>query len=98
MQGSKHRYARIGDIIVATVKEAEPRKAVKRKDVVRALVVHQKQPFRRKSGIYLRFDKNAAVIVDKAGAPVGTRIVGPLPREIKERGYADVAKMVKTLI
>jgi len=102
--GSKRRYARIGDIVVISVKSAEPRKAVKKKDVLRAVVVRQKQPFRRTDGSYLRFDDNAVVILEakkggkKIKDPKGGRIFGPIPREMKERGYTKIASLAKEVI
>ncbi len=95
--GSKRRYARIGDIVVASVRVAEPRKQVKKKDIVRALIVRQRAPMRRKDGSYVRFDDNAAVLIDK-GEPRGTRIFGPIPREIKERGYDTIASLAEELV
>ena len=95
--GSKRRYARIGDVIVVSVQTAEPRKAVKKKDVVRALVVRQKAPIRRSDGTRLRFDDNAVVLVDKK-EPRATRIFGPIPREIKERGYDTIASLAEELV
>ena len=82
--GSRKRYARIGDMVVVSVKVAEPRKSVKKKEVLRAVVVRQRQPFRRKDGTYIRFDDNAVVILD-GKEPKGGRIFGPIPREIKEK-------------
>lgn len=97
--GTRRRYARIGDVIVASVQAAEPRKAVKKKDVVRALVVRQKKTWRRPDGSYVRFDENAAVLIDKdKKEPKATRIFGPLPREIKEKGYDAIASMAKELV
>src|SRR3989338_80350 len=89
--GSRRRYAQIGDLIVASVQEAVPRRPVivKKKDVVRAVVVRQRKNFRRADGSYVRFDDNAVVIVDKL-EPKGTRIFGPIPREIKERGFEKI--------
>lgn len=95
--GSRRRYARIGDIIVASVKEAEPRRLVKRKDKVRAVVVRQKKSFRRGDGSYIRFDDNAAVIVD-GFAPRGGRIFGPIPREIKERGFDKIVSSAQEVL
>jgi large subunit ribosomal protein L14 len=95
--GTRRRYARIGDIIVASVQSSEPRKAVKKKDVVRALVVRSKAPTRRRDGSYVRFDDNAAVIIEK-GEPKGTRIFGPIPREIKEKGYDTIASLAQELV
>ena len=95
--GSRRRYARVGDLIVASVQVAEPRKAVKKKDVVRAVVVRQHAPMRRADGSYIRFDDNAVVILDK-GQPKGTRIFGPIPRELKERGYDTIASLAEDLV
>ena len=95
--GSRRRYARIGDVIVASVKKAEPRRQVKKKDVVKAVIVRQKKSFRREDGSYISFDDNAAVIVDGFN-PVGGRIFGPIPREIKQRGYNKIASLAKELL
>lgn len=95
--GSRKRYGRIGDIVVASVKEAEPRKQVKKKDVVKALVVRQKAPFRRKDGTYIRFDENAVVILD-GKEPKGGRIFGPIPREIKDLGFDTIASLAKEVL
>lgn len=95
--GSKRRYAQIGDMVVVSVKEAEPRKAVKKKDVLRAVVVRQRKLFRRKDGSYIRFDDNAVVILD-GKEPKGGRIFGPIPREIKERGYDTIASLAQEVI
>lgn len=89
--GSRRRYARVGDIIVASVKTANPAGGVQRKSVVRAVVVRTKSPIRRKDGTTLRFDDNAAVLLAEDGkTPRGTRIFGPVPRELRERGYAKI--------
>ena len=97
--GTRHRYARIGDIIVASIKTAEPRKSVKKKDVVRAVVVRQRKAYRLKSNIYLRFDDNAAVILDgKTKNPKGNRILGPIPRVLKEKGYEKIVALAKTVV
>ncbi|MDD3497900.1 MAG: 50S ribosomal protein L14 [Candidatus Moranbacteria bacterium] len=90
--GSRRRYAYIGDIIVASVKVSEPRGAVKKGDKVRAVIVRQKKNFRRKDGSYIRFDENAAVIVDGM-EPKGSRIFGPIAREIKEKGFNKIASL-----
>ena len=95
--GSRHRYAQLGDIVVVSVKVAEPRKLVKKKDVLRAVVVRQRKPFRRKDGTYIRFDDNAVVILD-GKEPKGGRIFGPIPREIKERGYNTIASLAEELV
>ncbi|MDD5652520.1 MAG: 50S ribosomal protein L14 [Candidatus Moranbacteria bacterium] len=90
--GSRRRYAYIGDIIVASVKVSEPRGAVKKGDKVRAVIVRQKKNFRRKDGSYIRFDENAAVIVDGM-EPKGSRIFGRIAREIKEKGFNKIASL-----
>ena len=95
--GSRRRYAQIGDLIVASVKVAEPRKAVKKKDVVRAVIVRQKRAFRRKDGSYIRFDENAAVIVDGHN-PKGGRIFGPVPRELKEKGFDKIVSLAPEVL
>jgi large subunit ribosomal protein L14 len=95
--GTRRRYAQIGDIIVASVKVAEPRKIVKKKEVVRAVIVRQKKAFRRKDGTYIRFDDNAAVIL--AGEePKGNRIFGPVPRELKDRGYVKIISLAAEVL
>ncbi len=95
--GTRRRYAQIGDIIVASVKVAEPRKAVKKKEIVRAVIVRQKKAFRREDGSYIRFDDNAAVIL--AGTePRGNRIFGPIPRELKDRGFAKIISLAPEVL
>jgi large subunit ribosomal protein L14 len=95
--GSRRRYAEIGDIVVVSVKVAEPRKAVKKKEVLRAVVVRQRKPYRRKDGTYIKFDENAVVILDGT-EPKGGRIFGPIPREIKERGFNTIASLAEELV
>jgi len=95
--GTRHRYASIGDIIVASVRKSEPRKNLKKKDIVRAVIIRQKNPLRRADGSYIRFDENAVVIVDKK-EPKATRIFGPIPREIKEKGYEKIATMAEEIV
>jgi len=95
--GTRKRYAQIGDLVVVSVKEAEPRKAVKKKEVLKAVVVRQRKPYRRKDGSYIKFDDNAVVIVD-GKEPKGGRIFGPIPREIKERGYDTIASLAQEII
>ncbi len=90
--GSRKRYAYLGDIFVASVKEAEPRGTVKKGDVVKAVLVRQKQAYKRKDGSLIRFDENAAVIVDGM-EPKGTRIFGPIAREIKEKKFNKIASL-----
>jgi len=95
--GTRHRYASIGDIIVASVRKSEPRKNLKKKDIVRAVIIRQKNPLRRADGSYIRFDENAVVIDDKK-EPKATRIFGPVPREIKEKGYEKIATMAEEIV
>lgn len=91
---SKKRYAEIGEVVVLSVQTAEPRKSVKKKDVLKAVVVRQRKPFRRKDGSYLRFDENAVVILETSGKdkkePKAGRIFGPIPRELQELGYQTI--------
>ena len=82
--GSKRRYAGLGDVIICSVKEAAPNGSVKKGDVVRCVVVRVKKEVRRKDGSYIRFDQNAAVLIDNSGAPKGTRIFGPVARELRD--------------
>ena len=96
--GSKKKYAEIGDVIVAAVKEAIPRRQVKKHDVVRAVVVRQKKALRRADGSYIRFDENAAVILEKDKEPKGGRMFGPFPREIREKGYTKIAALAPEII
>jgi large subunit ribosomal protein L14 len=98
--GSKRRYARLGDEVVISVRVAEPRKTVKKKEVLRAVIVRQRQPFRRKDGSYIRFDENAVVIVDKTGKkePIANRVFGPIPREVVERGYQKVGSLAPEIV
>jgi len=96
--GTRKRYARIGDIIVASVQVAEPRKAVKKKDIVRAVIVRTRNAMRRSDGGYIRFDENAAVLIDAKKEPRGTRIFGPIPRELKERGFAKIVTMAQDIV
>lgn len=97
--GSKRRYAGIGDIVVLSIKVAEPRKAVKKKDVCYAVVVRQKNAFRRKDGSYIRFDDNAVVIIEKGKKePKAGRIFGPIPREIGELGYQKIVSLAPEVL
>ncbi len=95
--GSRRRYAQLGDVIVCSVKVAEPRKAVKKKDVVKAVVVRQRHNYRRKDGSYVRFDENAVVIID-GKEPKGGRIFGPIPRELKEKGFNTIASLAQEVV
>lgn len=96
--GSRRRYAEVGDTIIASVQVAEPRKPVKKKDVVRAIVVRQHKALRRADGSYVRFDDNAVVLIDDKREPRGTRIFGPLAREVKEKGFESIASLAEELI
>lgn len=96
---SKRRYAEIGDVVVLSVQKAEPRKQVKKKDVLRAVVVRQKKPYRRKDGSYIRFDDNSVIIIDKTkGEPIANRVFGPVPRELQERGYQKIISLASEVI
>jgi large subunit ribosomal protein L14 len=96
--GSRKRYARVGDVLIASVQVAEPRKAVKKKDVVKAVVVRTRDSLRRRDGSLVRFDENAAVLIDDKGEPRGTRIFGPLPREIKDKGYESIFSLAEEIV
>ena len=98
MGGSKRKFGQIGDIINVAVKEAEPRKLVKKHDVVKAVIVRQKKNFRRADGSYIRFDDNAVVILDIGKEPKGGRILGPIPKEIKEKGFEKIAALAEELV
>lgn len=91
--GSKRRYGRVGDIIVATVKQAIPSGSVKKGDVVRAVIVRTAKEYGRPDGSYIRFDENAAVILDDYQNPKGTRIFGPVGRELRERGFMKIVSL-----
>ena len=96
--GSRRRYAQLGDVIVAAVKTAEPRRPVKKHDVVKAVVVRQKKAYRRSDGSYIRFDDNAAVILESEKTPKGGRIFGPIPRELKEKGFDKIINLAKDIV
>ena len=96
---SKRRYAGIGDKVIISVKIAEPRKGVKKKDVCQAVVVRTVKAFRRKDGSYIRFDDNAVVILEKDKQdPKGGRVFGPIPREVGERGYQKIISLAQEVI
>ena len=96
---SKKRYARIGEIVVLSVQKAEPRKQVKKKDILFGLVVRQRTPFRRKDGSYVRFDENAVVILDNSKKePMAGRVFGPIPREIGEKGYQKIISLAPEVV
>lgn len=96
--GSKRRYARVGDVIVASVKVATPGGVVKKGDVVKAVVVRTKRPLRRQDGSYIRFYENAAVIIKDDGTPVGTRIFGPVARELREKQYMKIVSLAPEVL
>lgn len=96
--GTKRRYAKIGDIVVASVQEAEPRKAIKKKEIVKVVIVRTRNAFRRIDGSYIRFDENAAVVVDAKKEPKATRIFGPIPRELKEKGFEKIVTMAEEIV
>jgi len=97
--GTRRRYAQIGDVIVGTVKEAEPRRLVKKHDIVRAVIIRQKKALRRPDGLYIRFDDNAVVILEaKTKDPKGGRIFGPVAKETKEKGFEKVAALAEELV
>jgi large subunit ribosomal protein L14 len=91
--GSKRRYASVGDVIVCAVKEATPNGNVKKSEVVRCVVVRVKKEVRRKDGSYIKFDQNAAVVIDANGAPRGTRIFGPVARELRDKRYMKIVSL-----
>ena len=96
---SKKRYATIGELVVLSVQKAEPRKGVKKKDVLRAVVVRQRKAFRRKDGSYIRFDENAVVIIEKASKePIAGRVFGPIPRELSELGFQKIASLAPEIV
>ncbi len=97
--GSKRRYAEIGDEVVISIQTAQPRKAVKKKEVHRAVVVRQTKAFRRKDGSYIRFDENAVVLVEKEKKePKANRVFGPIPREVVERGYQKIGSLAPEIV
>ncbi len=97
--GTRRRYATLGDIIVVAVKTAEPRKIVKKHQVVRAVIIREAAAVRRKNGTYIRFDDNAVVILEgTTKEPKGTRILGPVAREVREKGFEKISTMTKDLV
>lgn len=95
--GSKRRYCGVGDEFIGSVQKAEPNAAVKKGDVVRCVVVRTKKPIRRKDG-FIRFDTNSCVIIDEKGNPKGTRIFGPIAREVRDRGYSKIGSLAPEVI
>ena len=98
MGGSRRRYASVGDIIVATVKQANPNGTVKKGDVVKAVVVRTKKPFGRNDGTSISFDENAAVLIDAARNPRGTRIFGPVARELREKNFMKIVSLAPEVL
>lgn len=96
--GSKRRYASVGDIIICSVKDAEPDGTVKKGDVVRAVVVRTRRYIKRTDGSWLRFDTNSCVIIDDKGNPRGTRIFGPVAREVRDRGFVKISSLAPEVI
>jgi large subunit ribosomal protein L14 len=96
--GGNKKYAKIGDTIIAVVKEALPNMPVKRSDVVRAVVVRTKKTIRRQDGMYIRFDDNAAVIVNMDNNPRGTRVFGPVAREIRDKNYSKIVSLAPEVL
>lgn len=96
--GTRKRYARVGDVIVASVKEATPGGAVKKGDVVRAVVVRTAKPYRRPDGSYIRFDENAAVILTDRNNPKGTRIFGPVARELRDKNFMKILSLAPEVL
>ena len=96
--GSKKRYARVGDIIVASIKDCIPNSRVKSGDVVRAVIVRTKKEFRRPDGTYIKFDKNAAVVIDNKREPIGTRIFGPVARELRAGKFMRILSLAPEVL
>ncbi len=96
--GTRRRYSQLGDIVVLSVQVAEPRKAVKKGEKSRAVVVRQANAFRRKDGSYIRFDENAVVLIDAKNEPKGGRVFGPIPREIGERGFQKIISLAPEVV
>ena len=96
--GSKRKYAHVGDVIVVSVKEAIPRGRVKKGEVMKAVVVRTNQAIKRKDGSVIRFDKNAAVIVNKQSEPIGTRIFGPVPRELRAKNHMKIISLAPEVL
>ena len=96
--GSKKRYATVGDVIVATIKEAIPQGSVKKGEVVKAVVVRTVKAIRRDDGSYIRFDRNAAVLINAQGEPLGTRIFGPVPRELRWKKFTKIISLAPEVL
>ncbi|RKY97381.1 MAG: 50S ribosomal protein L14 [Candidatus Hydrothermota bacterium] len=98
MGGFKRKYARVGDIVVASVKEATPGASIKRGDVVKAVVVRTAKEMRRKDGTYIKFDDNAAVLIDERGEPRGTRVFGPVARELRDKKFMKIVSLAPEVV
>ena len=96
--GTRRRYASVGDVVVVSVKEALPNGAIKMGDVRRAVIVRTRKEIRRTDGTYIRFDDHAAVIINDAGEPVGTRIFGPVPRELRAKGFMKIISLAPEVL
>ena len=98
--GSRKRYAHVGDVIVASVQTAEPRNklGIKKKDIIRAVVVRSRAPMRRLDGSYVRFDENAVILIDAKRQPRATRVFGPIPKELKEKGYDKIVSLAPVVV
>ncbi|MBC8120447.1 MAG: 50S ribosomal protein L14 [Gemmatimonadaceae bacterium] len=96
--GGNRRYALVGDVIVAVVKDASPNMGVKKSDVVRAVIVRTRQSIRRDNGMVIRFDDNAAVLIDKAGNPRGTRVFGPVARELRDKNFTKIVSLAPEVL
>ncbi len=96
---SKKRYAEIGETVVLSVQKSEPRKTLKKKDVIYAVVVRQKKPYRRADGSYIRFDENAVIVIEKGKKdPIAGRVFGPIPRELAEKGYKKIVSLAAEVV
>ncbi len=99
--GSKRRYAELGDVVVVSIQSAQPRKAAKKKEIYKAVVVRQVKAYRRANGSYIRFDDNAVVLIEKQGkemGPKGNRVFGPVPRDLIERGWQSIASLAPEVV
>ncbi|MBQ8651628.1 MAG: 50S ribosomal protein L14 [Alphaproteobacteria bacterium] len=96
--GSKRRYAGVGDVVVVTIKDAIPRGKVKKGDIHKAVIVRTKQAIRRQDGMEIKFDRNAVVLIDKQGEPIGSRIFGPVTRELRSAGYMKIISLAPEVL
>jgi len=96
--GTRHRYANVGDLLIASVQSAEPRKGTKKKDIVRCVLVRSKNVIKRADGSYVRFDENAVVLLNAKNEPIATRVFGPMPRELKAKGFEKIVTMAEEIV